>query len=212
MASLSNSNNDKLHFVLFPLMAPGHMIPVVDFGRLLAERGMIVTIVTTPHNAGRIEKSIARAVESGQDIRLVPIQFPCKEVGLQEGCENIDMLTSMEEYLQFFKATNLMEEAVMKLFEKLTPRPNCIISDMCFHYTSKLATKFQVPRIAFHVFCCFAVLSRHNILSSNILDTISSDSEYFTVPNMPVKVEYTRAQLPLLKIKQQSKKCVGMEI
>ncbi|OMO84078.1 UDP-glucuronosyl/UDP-glucosyltransferase [Corchorus olitorius] len=143
MASLSN---DKLHFVLFPFMAPGHLIPMVDIGRLLAQRGMIVTIVTTPLNAGRVHKSVSHAIESGQDIRLVPIQFPCKEVGLPGGCENLDMLPSVAEYLQFFTAANLMEEAAMKLFEKLTPLPSCIISDMCLYYTSKLASKFQACR------------------------------------------------------------------
>ncbi|OMO84069.1 UDP-glucuronosyl/UDP-glucosyltransferase [Corchorus olitorius] len=159
---------------------------------------MIVTIVTTPLNASRVEKTVARAMESGQDIRLVPIQFPCQQVGLQEGWENLDRLPSSAEYLQFFTAANLMEEAVMKFLEKLTPHPNCIISDVCLFYTSKLASKFQVPRIAFHVFSCLCLLARHNTLSSKILESITSDSEYFTVPGMPVKVEYTRLQLPLV--------------
>ncbi|OMO81852.1 UDP-glucuronosyl/UDP-glucosyltransferase [Corchorus capsularis] len=192
MASLSN---DKLHFVLFPFMAPGHLIPMVDIGRLLAQRGMIVTIVTTPLNASRVHKSVSRAMESGQDIRLVPVQFPCKQVGLPEGCENLDMLPSVAEYLQFFTAANLMEEAVMKLFEKLSPLPNCIISDMCLHYTSKLASKFQVPRISFHGYCCFSLLCMHNIHSSKILETITSDFEYFTMPGLPIKLEFTRVQL-----------------
>ncbi|KAF2565755.1 hypothetical protein F2Q68_00024298 [Brassica cretica] len=44
-----------LHFVLFPFMAQGHMIPMVDIARLLAQRGVIITIVTTPYNAGRFK-------------------------------------------------------------------------------------------------------------------------------------------------------------
>ncbi|OMO81853.1 UDP-glucuronosyl/UDP-glucosyltransferase [Corchorus capsularis] len=192
MGSLSD---DKLHFVLFPFMAQGHLIPMVDIGRLLAQHGMVVTIVTTPHNAGRVQKTVARAMESGQDIRLVPIRFPCEEVGLREGWENIDMLPSMAEWMQFFTAGNLMEEAVMELFEKLTPLPNCIISDFCLHYTTKVASKFQIPRISFHGYCCFCLLCNHSIHSSKILESITSDSEYFTVPDLPIKVEFTRVQL-----------------
>ncbi|XVE61625.1 hypothetical protein DITRI_Ditri06bG0055500 [Diplodiscus trichospermus] len=193
MGSLS----DQLHFVLFPFMAQGHLIPMVDIGRMLAQRDVFVTIVTTPHNGGRVHKSIDRTKESGHPIRLVQLQFPSKEGGLQEGCENIDMVTSSEDFLKFFEAANMMEEAVQKLFETLTPRPSCIISDMCLYYTSKIASKFQVPRIAFHGFSCFCLLCLHNVLSSKILDSIASDSEYFTIPGLPDKVEFTKVQLPV---------------
>ncbi|XVF55566.1 hypothetical protein PTKIN_Ptkin06aG0046200 [Pterospermum kingtungense] len=195
MGSLS----DQLHFVLFPFMAQGHLIPMVDIGRLLAQRDVIVTIVTTPHNAGRVHKSVTKAMESGHPIRLVPLQFPGKEVGLPEGCENIDMVASREDWFNFFKAATLMEEAVDKLFETITPRPSCIISDMCLYYTRKIATKFQIPRLSFHGFCCFCLLCLHNIHSSKILETITSDSEHFTVPGLPDKVEFTKAQLPVKK-------------
>ncbi|KAK5812798.1 hypothetical protein PVK06_028239 [Gossypium arboreum] len=105
------------------------------------------------------------------------------------------MLYSMEDFFSFFIAANKMEEAVQQLFEKLTPRPNCIISDMCLYYTHKIATKFQIPRISFHGFCCFYLLCLHNVLSSKILETITSDSEYFTVPGLTKKIEFTKAQL-----------------
>ncbi|XP_039066101.1 UDP-glycosyltransferase 73C5-like [Hibiscus syriacus] len=77
-------------------MAQGHLLPMLDIGRLLAQRGMIVTMVTTPMNAGRIQKSIARAIELGQPIRLVQVSFPGKEVGFADGVENIDMVHSSE--------------------------------------------------------------------------------------------------------------------
>ncbi|KAL4352726.1 hypothetical protein GQ457_06G009270 [Hibiscus cannabinus] len=188
--------SEQPHFVLFPFMAQGHLLPMVDIGRLLAQRGVIVTIVTTPHNAGRVQKSIARSIESGHPIRLVQLRFPGKEFGFPEGVENVDMVHSMEDFRKFFIAANKMEEAVEKLFEKLTPRPNCIVSDFCLYYTHKIATRFKVPRINFNGFCCFCILCLYNIHSSNILETITSDSEYFTVPGLTQKVEFTKAQLP----------------
>ncbi|KAH1106737.1 hypothetical protein J1N35_010505 [Gossypium stocksii] len=194
----SLSDQPQSHFVLFPFMAQGHLIPMVDIGRLLAQRDVIITIVTTPHNAGRVQNTIARAIESGLPIRLVQLQFPGKEEGLQDGVENLDMLYSMEDFCNFFIAANKMEEAVQQLFEKLIPRPNCIISDMCLYYTHKIATKFQVPRISFHGFCCFCLLCLHNVRSSKILETITSDSEYFTVPGL-TEIEFTKVQLPLIR-------------
>ncbi|XWS43530.1 hypothetical protein CRYUN_Cryun16bG0111900 [Craigia yunnanensis] len=192
-----DSLSDQLHFVLFPFMAQGHLIPMVDIGRLLAQRDVIVTIVTTPHNAGRVQKSVTRAMESGHRIHLVQLQFPGKELGLPEGCENIDMVASIDDIVKIIKAAEMMEEAAQKLYEKLTPRPNCIISDINLYYTSKIASKFQVPRISFYGFCCFCLLCLHNIHSSKILESITSDSEYFTVPGLPEKVEFTKVQLPV---------------
>ncbi|KAK8476841.1 hypothetical protein V6N11_082611 [Hibiscus sabdariffa] len=107
------------------------------------------------------------------------------------------MVDSLEDFRKFFIAANKMEEAAEKLFEKLMPRPNCIVSDMCLYYTHKIATRFKVPRIYFNGFCCFCLLCSYNIHSSKILETIASDSEYFTVPGLTQKVEFTKAQLPL---------------
>ncbi|KAE8719025.1 UDP-glycosyltransferase 73C5 [Hibiscus syriacus] len=185
------------HFVLFPFMAQGHLLPMLDIGRLLAQRGVIVSMVTTPHNAGRIQKSIAQAIESGLRICLLQLEFPGKEVGLSDGVENIDMLHSMEDLITFVSAANLMEDEGKKLFEKLTPRPTCIISDINLYYTRKIATKFRVPRFSFHGFCCFCLLCLHNIQSSKISDTVTSNHEYFTVPGLTDKVEFTLVQLPL---------------
>ncbi|KAE8668404.1 UDP-glycosyltransferase 73C4 [Hibiscus syriacus] len=139
MASVSQ----QPHFVLFPFMAQGHLLPMVDIGRLLAQRDVIVTIVTTPHNAARVQKSIARAIELGHPIRLVQLRFPGNEVGFPDGVENVDIVHSSEDFRKFFIASNKMEESVEKLFERLTPRPNCIISDVCLYYTHKIATRFK---------------------------------------------------------------------
>ncbi|XVF07800.1 hypothetical protein REPUB_Repub06bG0171000 [Reevesia pubescens] len=84
----------ELQFVLIPLMCPGHLIPMVNMGRLLAQHGVTVTIVTTPLNAVRFKSIIDRDIASGIQIRLLQLRFPCVEVGLPEGCENIDALPS----------------------------------------------------------------------------------------------------------------------
>ncbi|XP_016725352.1 UDP-glycosyltransferase 73E1-like [Gossypium hirsutum] len=89
-----SSQSSKLHFVFIPLMCPGHLIPMVDMGRLLAQHGVTVTIVTTPLNASRIKTIIDRDIASGIQLQLLQLRFPCIEAGLPEGCENIDALPS----------------------------------------------------------------------------------------------------------------------
>ncbi|KAE8719023.1 UDP-Glycosyltransferase superfamily protein [Hibiscus syriacus] len=174
--------SEKPHFVLFPFVAQGHLLPMVDIGTLMAQRDVIVTIVTTPHNADRVQKSISKAIELVHPIRLVQLRFPGNEVGLPDGVENVDMVHSVEDFRKFFVAANKMEDEVEKLF--------------------------KVPRISFNGFCCFCTLCLHNIHSSKIHETVGSDSEYFTVPGLTEKVEFTKVQLPLDRVDESWKEIV----
>ncbi|KAJ4723640.1 Glycosyltransferase [Melia azedarach] len=189
---------NDLHFALFPFMAQGHMIPMIDTARLLAQRGVIITIFTTPLNAARFEATLARAIESGLQIQILRLQFPCRDVGLPEGCENLDMVPSLGLAPNFFKAANMLQEQVEKLFGEIKPQPNCIISDHCLPYTAHIASKFNIPRISFLGVGCFCLLCFNNLFSSKVLESITSESEYFAVPGLPDKVEFNRQQVDSL--------------
>lgn len=189
------SQEPQLHFVLFPLMAQGHIIPMIDIARILAQRNVIITIVTTPQNAARFTSTLARSLHSGLQIRVVQIPFPCKEAGIPDGCENLDMLPSLGMAMSFFRATSFLQQPVEKLFEELTPKPSCVISDMCLPYTSQIATKFNIPRISFVGVNCFYLLCMYNVRIYNVLDSTRTDSEYFVLPGIPDRIEITIAQL-----------------
>ncbi|KAI4300364.1 hypothetical protein L6164_033752 [Bauhinia variegata] len=190
------SQASQPHFVLFPLMSPGHMNPMMDFARILAQQNVIVTVVTTPHNAARFSATFARMSESGFQIRLVQIQFPYKEAGIPDGCENFDMLPSLSMGLSFFKTANTLQQPAEKVFEDLTPKPSCIISDVSLPYTAHIAKKFNIPRISFYGVGCFCLLCLHNLGIHNVLESITEDSERFAIPGIPHKIEVTKAQLP----------------
>ncbi|KAJ1418911.1 UDP-glycosyltransferase family, conserved site [Sesbania bispinosa] len=192
------SQAPKLHFVLFPFMAQGHMIPMMDVAKLLVQHNAIVTIVTTPRNAPRFTSIVARYIESGFQIRLVQLQFPCKEGGIPDGCENVDMLPSLDMTLRFFNATKFLQQPVEKLFEELTPPPSCIISDMCLPFTIHIAKKFNIPRISFIGVSCFYLLCLHNLRIYDVMDRTTTESEYFVLPGIPDKIEMTKAQTGIL--------------
>ncbi|KAK9058811.1 hypothetical protein SSX86_023654 [Deinandra increscens subsp. villosa] len=184
-----------LHFVLFPLMIPGHMIPMVDIARLLAERGPTVTIVTTPVNANRFKPVITRAINDNLKIQVLELQLPVTEVGLPEGCENFDMIQSAQLFIKLFKAAVLLQEPAENMLRGLTPAPNCIISDNLLPWTSDVARNLGIPRIVFHGPGCFTYLCIHILAMNNdALDEMGSDSEFFVLPGLPDRVELTKAQ------------------
>ncbi|KAK3226652.1 hypothetical protein Dsin_006514 [Dipteronia sinensis] len=192
------SQANQLHFILFPFLAQGHLIPMVDIAKLLALQGAIVTIFTTPVNAARFKNILARAISSGLQIRLNELEFPTQKAGLPDGCENLDMIPSMDLIINFCNALTMLQLPAEKLLEQISPPPSCIISDMCFPWTTETASKFNVPRIAFHGFSCFCLLCWHILRSSKIHENVSAESEYFIIPGLPDKIEITKAQLPMV--------------
>ncbi|MBA0866702.1 hypothetical protein Goshw_023550 [Gossypium schwendimanii] len=187
---------EQLHFVLIPLMAQGHMIPMIDLAKLLAERRVMVSLITTPHNASRFDSVIQRATQSGLQIQVVKIPFPCREVGLPVGCENLDTLSSRDLLKRFYNALGMLQEPLERFLEQQKPLPSCIISDKCLSWTSKTAERFNVPRIVFHGMGCFSLLCSHNVKLHKAHLSVASDTEQFVVPGLPQMVEITRAQLP----------------
>ncbi|KAK2418285.1 UDP-glycosyltransferase 73C6 [Trifolium repens] len=189
------SEDAKIHFVLFPMMAQGHMNPMMDIAKILSQHNNIhITIVTTPQNASRFSSILARYL----DIQVIQIQFPGKEFGLPEGCENLDMLPSLGIASNFFTASKFLQQEVEKLFEELTPSPTCIISDMCLPYTIHIARKFNIPRISFVGVSCFYLLILHYLYFNNMNEIMeNNESEYFVLPNIPDKIEITLEQAGL---------------
>ncbi|XP_058077124.1 UDP-glycosyltransferase 73C6-like [Magnolia sinica] len=186
----------QLHFVLIPLMAQGHMIPMMDMARLLAARGVVITIVTTTTTASRLRASVDRAVESGLEIHLLHLHFPGQEVGLPEGCETLDAVTSIDMIKKFFAAIDMLQHPVEQFLQEKQPLPSCIISDMGIRWTTETASKFHIPRLIFHGTCCFSLLCVHQVRHYKPHEGIGSDSEPFVVPHLPHRIEITKAQLP----------------
>ncbi|KAG4184348.1 hypothetical protein ERO13_A09G167950v2 [Gossypium hirsutum] len=191
-----SSQSSKLHFVFIPLMCPGHLIPMVDMGRLLAQHGVTVTIVTTPLNASRIKTIIDRDIASGIQLQLLQLRFPCIEAGLPEGCENIDALPS-------------------RPCQRILC---CILSNRHHPWIFGAAQKLKIPRLAFDGTSCFTVTCSHFINLSKIYEKVSDDLEPFVVPGLPDRIELTRGQLPndlnpvsvVLKVKEEDMRIADM--
>ena len=186
------AQDKELHFVLIPLMSPGHSIPMLDLARLLAQRGVVVTFVTTPANLSRIQSVVSRMKEADLPIRFLSLDFPCKEAGLPEGCESIDLLPSMSSLGDFVLATRTLEEPLRLHLRDSTPPPSCFISDFCQPWTRFVARDLGVPRFEFYCMPCFAILCEHKLYH----EAREQDWDSIVVPGLPLHVEVTKAQAP----------------
>lgn len=185
----------KLHFILLPHLSHGHLIPMTDIAKLLAQHGVTVTMITTPLNAAVSKPIVDRAIESGLQIQLLQVQFPCTDVGLPEGCESMDALPSKDMFRNLLIGISKLQQPVEQILAKLNPRPSCIIADKNFAWAERTALKFQIPRFVFDGTSCFSLLCTHNIIVSKICESVG-ELEPFVIPGLPDRIEITKAQLP----------------
>ncbi|XP_039143811.1 UDP-glycosyltransferase 73C6-like [Dioscorea cayenensis subsp. rotundata] len=196
--SQNSGNVPNPHFVLVPLMAQGHMIPMIDMVRLIASRGVHVTFVTTPINAARNNTSINSMHGSGLPIHFLTLPFPGTEAGLPEGCENLDTLPSRALIKNFLDACRLLKDPLINHLKAQShlPPPSLIITDLSHPWTREVSKELSIPRLFFNGFGCFALLCSFNIRQHKIHETITDENELFVIPGMPDRIELTRAQAP----------------
>ncbi|KAI9180154.1 hypothetical protein LWI28_001813 [Acer negundo] len=189
----------QLHVMFLPCLALGHMIPTLDMAKLFGARGVKTTTVTTPVNYPVFTKAIQRiSKDLAVQIGIKIIKFPCVEVGLPEGCENVDTIpkgeTNMEMTINFLKAVSMLQEPVEQLLSEC--KPNCLVADMFFTWANESATKFGIPRLLFNGSCSFYLCTTACMMLYEPYKHVSSDSEPFVVPGLPGHIKLTKKQLP----------------
>ncbi|KAL7247975.1 hypothetical protein ACSBR2_002805 [Camellia fascicularis] len=176
-------------------MGQGHLIPMADIAKLLAQRGVIVTVITTPLNALRIQPITDRTASSGLPIRLLQLPIPSLEAGLPEGTETLDTVPSLHSFKNFFVAISMLQQPLVQLFEQFNPRPSSMISDKYLAFTADIARKFGILRNVFDGTSRFSILCNHNLHISRVFEG-KSEFDPFVVPGLPDRIEFTWAQLP----------------
>ncbi|KAF6135739.1 hypothetical protein GIB67_028595 [Kingdonia uniflora] len=194
MASATKSTPLKLDLVFIPFIGPGHMIPMVDMARLFASHGVAVTIITTTHNSLVFKNAIDLDIKSGKPIKLHVLPFPFAEVGLPEGIENMNSVTSPDQNPKLYQATTLLIKPIQQML--LDHVPDCIVSDMFYPWTADFAAEIGISRIVFQGSSYFALCAQYSMRHNAPYENVTSDMELFVVPGLSDQVELTRLQLP----------------
>ncbi|KAH7850381.1 hypothetical protein Vadar_032091 [Vaccinium darrowii] len=188
-----SSKEQLLHVIFLPYMAPGHMMPMVDIARLFAAHGVRATIITTPMNAQRFKTTVDREIKAGRHIALEILPFPSVP-GLPQGWENLSDTPTPEMSMRLFRAINLLQPQIESLFRAI--RPDCIFSDVLFHWTVDIAIELGIPRLAFSGSGFFNLSVAFAVECHGPHKNVDSESESFLVPSLPNKVSLTGSQLP----------------
>ncbi|KAL6888272.1 hypothetical protein ACP4OV_009298 [Aristida adscensionis] len=190
------------HFVIVPLVAQGHTIPMVDLALLLAERGARSTLVVTPVNAARLRGVAEQAARAKLPLELVELPFPAAAAagGLPPGIENVDQVTDNAHFVPLFDALRRLAAPLEAYLRALAPprRPSCLVADWCNPWTAGVARSLGVPRLFFHGPPCFYSLCDLNAADHGLLEwaAAAGDAETYVVPGVPVRVEVTKATAP----------------
>ncbi|TVU18806.1 hypothetical protein EJB05_34920, partial [Eragrostis curvula] len=135
---------EALHILFFPYIAPGHLIPVADMAALFASRGVKCTILTTPANAVVIRSAVDRA-NAAPAIDIATVPFP--DVGLPPGVESVTGISSEADMLKLLNGSNRLREPLERFLSER--RPDTIVADSFFPWAIDAAAAHGVPRLSF---------------------------------------------------------------
>jgi hypothetical protein len=143
----AQSGNKKLHFLLFPWLAQGHINPFLQLAKALAIHGHTVSFLSTPVNVSRIRLSLQLQDWPGW-IDLLELPLTPTE-GLTPGAEcTADIPVEMAFALK--KAMDGMEKPFRSLLGQLSP--DYLVHDFVQYWTQSIAAKMRIPAIYFSVF------------------------------------------------------------
>ncbi|KAF0920414.1 hypothetical protein E2562_034862 [Oryza meyeriana var. granulata] len=179
----------ELHFLVVPLIAQGHIIPMVEVARLIAARGARATVVTTPVNAARNRAVVEGARREGLAVELAEIAFPGPEFGVPEGLENMDQLVDVDRdmYLSLQRAIWAMAAPLEAYVRALPRRPDCLVADYCNPWTAPVCDRLGIVRIVMPCPSAYFLLATHSLTKHGVYGRVAGELEPYEVPDFPVR-------------------------
>ncbi|KAK1269438.1 UDP-glucose flavonoid 3-O-glucosyltransferase 7 [Acorus gramineus] len=167
---MSTPREDQpLHIFFFPLMAPGHIIPMSSLAALFAARGVSSTLLTTPSNYLYLPHH--------PQIHHLP--FP-----------NQNNLTDAADSMRFFDSLEHLRDPFYHLL--LLHRPDCVITDSFLPWTADVARRAGVPRLSFQTMGFFPLCL---IESMNTGSTLTSSEQTVSIEGLPNTISMKHSQI-----------------
>lgn len=145
MAEEARPNERKLHIVMFPWLAFGHLIPFLELSKAIARKGHKISFISTPRNIDRLPKIPPNL---GSSFTFVKIPLP-KVEGIPQSVEStMDMRLENVDHLKI--AYDLMEADVAKFLQNSSA--DAVVYDFAAFWVPQIAIKLGIPRYYFSIF------------------------------------------------------------
>ena len=173
------AEKDKLHIALFPWLAFGHMIPNLEFAKLIAQKGHRVSFLCTPRNIDRLLPKLPPNLTSL--VNFVKLPLP-QVANLPEDAEaTVDVPYDHIQYLK--KAYDGLHESVTQFLQN--SHPDWMLYDFVPYWLAPIAARMGVKTAFLSVYTAPAlgVMGPPSVLKAEI--TTADDRktpEDFTVP------------------------------
>ncbi|WOL19906.1 hypothetical protein Cni_G28708 [Canna indica] len=172
----------RVHVLVIPFPAPGHMLPLLDLTHLLSDRFQLsVTVAVTPKNLPQLSPLLARSPA------IVPLVLPFPaNTGLPPGAENLQDNPTANIQVMMCTLGGLHDPLLRWARSRLDDPPTAIISDFFCGWTESLAVDLGIPRL---VFCpsgalCLAIVHSLWRRMPKPSDPDNPD-ELISFPNLP---------------------------
>jgi len=145
-------NTEKLHALVFPYPAQGHITPMMQFAKKLASKGVIVTFLTTHHTHRQITKAQTHSAEQDD-----PIEQEARNLGLDIRSAQISDGLPLDfdrsaRFNDFMRSVDNMGGELEQLLHNLNktgPAISCVIADTILFWSFEVTKKLGIPWISF---------------------------------------------------------------
>ncbi|XP_061347566.1 UDP-glycosyltransferase 91A1-like [Gastrolobium bilobum] len=165
---------EKLHIVMFPWLAFGHLIPNLELAKLIAQKGHQISFVSTPRNIQRLPK-----LPPNLSTLINYVNLPLPKVdNLPENAEaTTDVPYDVVQYLK--QAYDSLQEPLTHFLE--FSKADWIFYDFVPFWVGSLASKLGIRSAFYSIYTapCMGFLGPGSVLTGE--DSVRTKLEDFTV-------------------------------
>ncbi|XP_040383760.1 UDP-glycosyltransferase 90A1-like [Oryza brachyantha] len=197
----SGSHGGLPHVAIFPFMAKGHTIPLIQLVNYLRHHQLAtVTFFTTPGNAAFVRDGLSSGAgdDDDDDVAVVELEFPVDAPGIPPGVESAEGLASMVSFVAFTDTVSLLRPQFEASVAAMRPPASFIVADAFLYWVNESAARLGVPKVSFFGISTFSQVMRelrirHDPCAAMKPGDVDDDGNpaTFTVPEFPhIKVTF----------------------